>query len=140
MERRNYYGFQHGNYLKTNVDMGTVKFEHDVNSHITLPQPGPLRALPSRRSHYRGADRRDHSRTPTRSATPLGQIDVLRNQITVNSTETFLEDQADVTMRFRTGSLRHTAGRGSGRRTRDLISLPSTFRSHYGSGDQPAAS
>ena len=36
VERRNYYGFEHGNYLKTTVDMGTVKFEHDVNSHITF--------------------------------------------------------------------------------------------------------
>lgn len=32
----NYYGFQNGNDLRTYGDIGTVKVEHDVNSHITL--------------------------------------------------------------------------------------------------------
>src|SRR5258708_4643685 len=45
-------------------------------------------------------------------ATPLGQIGVIRSQIAVNSTETFLQDQADVTMKFRTGSLLHTVVSG----------------------------
>ena len=36
VERRNYYGFEHGNYLKTDVDLGTVKFEHNVNSNLTF--------------------------------------------------------------------------------------------------------
>ena len=31
----NYYGFEHGNYLRTNVDVPTVKIEHDVNDAIT---------------------------------------------------------------------------------------------------------
>src|SRR6185437_8244942 len=31
VERHNYYGFEHGNYLKTNVQIGTAKFEHDFN-------------------------------------------------------------------------------------------------------------
>ena len=39
--------------------------------------------------------------------TPLGQITVNRNIIAVNSTETFLQNQSDVTVRFETGPLRH---------------------------------
>ena len=66
VERRNYYGFEHGNYLKTNVDMGTVKFEHDVNSHITFRNQ-------ARYAHYHrdvriteAADRPDHCWMRTR--------------------------------------------------------------------------
>jgi hypothetical protein len=47
---------------------------------------------------------------------------VLRNQIAVNSTETFLQDQADVIMKFNTGSFRHTlvAGAEAGAKLRHL--------------------
>ena len=118
VERRNYYGFQHGNYLKTNVDLGTIKFEHDVNSHITFRNQ-------ARYAHYHRDVRITEAQIDATTldtdplATPLGQIGVIRNQIAVNSTETFLQDQADVTMRFRTGSLRHTvvAGVEGGRET-----------------------
>ena len=118
VERRNYYGFEHGNYLKTNVDMGTVKFEHDVNSHITFRNQ-------ARYAHYHRDVRITEAQIDATSldadplSTPLGQIEVLRNQIAVNSTETFLQDQADVIMKFNTGSFRHTlvAGAEGGRET-----------------------
>jgi catecholate siderophore receptor len=32
----NYYGFQNGNFLRTNVDVPTVKFEHDFSNALTL--------------------------------------------------------------------------------------------------------
>jgi catecholate siderophore receptor len=111
VERRNYYGFQHGNYLKTNVDLGTVKFEHDVNSNITFRNQ-------ARYAHYTRDVRITEAQIDATTldtaplATQLGQIGVIRNQIAVNSTETFLQDQADVTMKFRTGSLRHTVVTG----------------------------
>jgi catecholate siderophore receptor len=107
VEPHNYYGFQHGNYLKTNVDLGTVKFEHDFNSGITFRNQ-------ARYAHYTRDVRITEAQIDATTldtdplATPLGQIGVIRNQIAVNSTETFLQDQADVTMKFRTGSLRHT--------------------------------
>ena len=102
VERRNYYGFQHGNYLKTNVDLGTVKFEHDFNSRITFRNQ-------ARYAHYTRDVRITEAQIDATTldtdplATPLGQIGVIRNQIAVNSTETFLQDQADVTLKFRTG-------------------------------------
>ncbi len=138
VERRNYYGFEHGNYLKTNVDMGTVKLEHDFNSHITFRNQ-------ARYAHYHRDVRITEpqidatSLDPDPLSTPLGQIDVLRNQITVNSTETFLQDQADVIMKFNTGSLRHTliAGAEGGRETSspyrqrfDLTTVPETSLLH----------
>ena len=111
VERRNYYGFEHGNYLKTNVDLGTIKVEHDVNSHITFRNQ-------ARYAHYHRDVRITEAQIDATTldanplATPLGQIGVIRNQIAVNSTETFLQDQADVIMKFNTGSVRHTVVTG----------------------------
>lgn len=39
--------------------------------------------------------------------TPLDTINVTRNQISVNSVETFLDDQLDLTLRLRTGPVQH---------------------------------
>ena len=138
VERRNYYGFQHGNYLKTNVDLGTVKFEHDFNSRITFRNQ-------ARYAHYTRDVRITEAQIDATTldtdplATPLGQIGVIRNQIAVNSTETFLQDQADVTMKIRTGSLRHTVVTGieGGRETSspyrqrfNLATVPTTNLLH----------
>jgi catecholate siderophore receptor len=146
VERRNYYGFQHGNYLKTNVDLGTVKFEHDVNSNFTFRNQ-------ARYAHYTRDVRITEAQIDSTTldtdplATPLGQIGIIRNQIAVNSTETFLQDQADVTMKFRTGSLRHTVVTGieGGRETSspyrqrfNLAAVPTTNLLHPDTG-QPFA-
>ena len=120
VDRHNYYGLKNGNYLRTYDDIGTVRVEHDVNAHVTLrdqvryanyvrdvlvtePQlltTGPTAVTPS---------------------TPLSAMLVNRHEIGVNSTETFLDDQLDVTARFDTGFLHHTfvAGAEGGRETSD---------------------
>ncbi|MGH9537315.1 MAG: TonB-dependent siderophore receptor [Terriglobales bacterium] len=139
VDRRNYYGFEHGNYLKTNVDMGTVKFEHDFSNSISLRNQ-------ARYAHYHRDVRITEAQIDATTldatdplATPLSQIDALRNQITVDSTETFLQDQTDLTMRFRTGPLRHTlvTGAEGGRETSspyrqrfDLSTVPETSLLH----------
>jgi catecholate siderophore receptor len=119
VDRSNYYGFRHGNFLKTHVGMGTVILEHTVNDAITLRNQ-------VRYAHYYRDVRITEAQvgttfdgavvTPT---TPLDQIQINRNEITVNSLETFLQDQADVTMRFRTGFMHHNlvAGVEGGRET-----------------------
>ena len=135
VDRRNYYGFRHGNFLKTNVDMGTVRLEHDFGASISMrnqtrfaryhrdvritePQIDQTTLDPEDRVH-----------------TPLDQIGVLRNEITVNSKETFLQNQLDFTFKFKTGSLRHVlvAGGEGGRETSspnrprfDIQSVPKT--------------
>ena len=119
VDRRNYYGFEHGNYLKTNVDMGTAELEHDFSNRISIRNQ-------ARYAHYHRDLRITEAQIGTTFAgvkvtptTPLDQIQANRNQIAVNSLETFLQDQVDVTMRFRTGFLRHTlvAGAEGGRET-----------------------
>ncbi len=127
VDRRNYYGFEHGNYLRTNVDLGTIKLDHDFSDKITFRNQ-------ARYAHYHRDLRITEAQigttfdgdkvTPT---TPLDEIQVNRNQIAVNSLETFLQDQVDVTMRFRTGFLRHTlvAGAEGGRET------SSPYRTRY---------
>jgi catecholate siderophore receptor len=103
VERGNYYGFRHGNYLKTDVDMATVKAEHDFNSSFTVRNQ-------VRYGHYNRDVQITEARiaaTPTLE-TPLDEISVTRYQIAVRSLETFLGDQLDVTLRFRTGFAEHT--------------------------------
>ena len=34
--RHNFYGFPNDDFLRTQVDIGTVKFEHDFNDHVTV--------------------------------------------------------------------------------------------------------
>jgi catecholate siderophore receptor len=118
VDRRNYYGFKHGNFLKTNVDMGTAKFEHDVNASISVRnQVRFARYHRDVRVTEAQIDRTTLDADPL--STPLDQIGVLRNEITVNSKETFLQDQMDVTFKFKTGSFKHilVTGAEGGRET-----------------------
>ena len=118
--RNNYYGFEHGNYLKTNVDMGTVKFEHDFGPGITFRNQ-------ARYAHYRRNARISEAQVPTTDIngdkvtplTPLDDLMINRHQIAVDSLETFLDDQSDVIFKFHTGFLKHTliAGVEMGRET-----------------------
>jgi len=114
VDRSNYYGFEDGNYLRTNVDIATARVEHDVNSSIKLRDQ-------ARYGHYRRGVRITEPRvagTPTVD-TPLEDLNVTRNQIAVDSLETFLDDQLDATFNFRTGLIKHSlvAGVEGGRET-----------------------
>jgi catecholate siderophore receptor len=118
VSHENYYGFEHGNFLKTDVDMGTVKFEHDFNPHITMRNQ-------TRYANYARDARITEAKitTDVLPSTPLEDIQVTRNQIAVNSGETFFENQTDVIFTFRTGSIRHKliGGVEAGRETSDPI-------------------
>lgn len=105
--RNNYYGFEHGNYLKTNVQMGTAKFEHDFSPSITFRNQ-------ARYAHYARNGRITEAQiaetfdgAPLTPSTPLDDIVANRHEIAVTSLETFLDDQADITFQFHTGFLRH---------------------------------
>ena len=123
VNRTNYYGFQNGNYLRTYDDIGTAKVEHDFHRNITL------------RDQFRYANYvRDVLITepqivsaatlaaPT-LATPLSQMVVNRHEIGVNSVETLLDEQLDLTAKFRTGFLHNTvvAGVEGGKETSDPV-------------------
>jgi catecholate siderophore receptor len=113
----NYYGFDNGNFLRTNVDIATAKVEHDVNDHITLKDQ-------FRFGHYARQFRITEPQiftaasasTPGGSGTaallpagtPLSAITVSRNELTGTSLETDLDNDASATIKFRTGFVEHT--------------------------------
>ncbi len=120
VSRDSYYGFEHGNYLKTHVNMGTALLEHDFGSSVHIRSQ-------MRYAHYVRDARITEARVSgtVDADTPLADIDVDRNQIAVNSLETFLQDQTDITFNFRTGAIGHAfvAGVEAGRET----SAPTRF-------------
>ena len=121
VNRENYYGFQKGNYLRTYDDIGTVRLEHDFHRNITLRDQlryanyvrDVLITEPQIVSNLTQA-------APTLS-TPLSQMVVNRHEIGVNSVETMLDEQLDLTAKFQTGFLHHTVVTGveAGKETSD---------------------
>jgi catecholate siderophore receptor len=120
VNRNNYYGLSDGNYLRTYDDIGTFRIEHDVNPHVTIRDQ-------ARYANYsREAIITEPQLTGIPLGTPLQNMRVTRNEISVNSTETFLDNQLDAIAKFNTGALRHTfvTGVEGGRET----SSPTRFR------------
>ena len=101
--RNNYYGFADGNFLQTRADIAGAKVQHDFGPNVSITDQ-------ARFADYWRNVRITEAQMPAglTPTTPLDTIDVTRNQIAVNSTETFLQDQFDVTSRFRTGAVDHT--------------------------------
>jgi catecholate siderophore receptor len=114
--RSNYYGFEDGSFLDTTADMGTLRFEHDFSGTLSVRDQ-------ARYARYTRDARITEARLPASVTpeTPLDRIDVTRNQIAVDSTETFLQNQLDATVHFETGVLEHTlvSGIEFGRETSD---------------------
>ncbi len=106
----NYYGFQHGDYLRTNVDIPTVKFEHDFGDALSFRDQ--LRYGHYTRQFNITEPQIDIPGTNTpllvAPGTPLNTLAVTRNQLYGTSLETSLDNQSDLTARFRTGFVNHT--------------------------------
>src|SRR5262245_2111356 len=103
VDRSNYYGFADTNFLDTRADIAGVTVEHQFGAAVSA----------TNRVRYAGYSRDaqiSEARMPTTvtPATPITAITVDRNQITVDSTETFLQDQFDITSRFESGPVGHT--------------------------------
>ena len=125
VDRSNYYGFEHGNFLRTNVDVPTVKIEHDINDSRHDQRPVALRQLfsansasPSRSSiPPASANGNGNSRHPGADppGTPLGTLNVFRaTSSSATRVETYLVNQLDLTARFRTGFVDTRARRHRG--------------------------
>ncbi len=123
----NFYGFEHGDYLRTNVDVVTAKLEHDVGNALMLRDQ-------VRYAHYTRQFRITEPQIYGTAApgasgasilvgpgTPLGSLNVSRNQLYGDSVETFLQNQTDITANFRTGPIGHAvvAGIEVGQETSD---------------------
>jgi catecholate siderophore receptor len=105
--RHNYYGFSDLNYLRADVNIGTVKAEHDLGTH------GILRNVTRYANYVRGARITEPQLNTVSSGsitpqTPLDQVLVNRNQIATDSTETFMWDQADASLTGQIFGMRHT--------------------------------
>ncbi len=112
VNRNNFYGFK-SDYLRTYDDIVTARVEHDLTPHITIRNQ-------ARFANYVRDVRITEPQilTPT-LATPLSALMVNRHEIAVNSTESYLDDQLDMTARFKTAGISHTliAGIEGGRET-----------------------
>jgi catecholate siderophore receptor len=117
VSRHSYYGFEDESFLKTSADIGTAVLQHDLGNGIQLRNS-------FRYAEYGRNALITEARIPTATAARPGSVDpaairVDRGQINVDSTETFLQDQADLTAHFNTGGLSHAlvAGLEAGRET-----------------------
>lgn len=119
VNRRNYYGFKDGNFLRTYGDVGTARIEHDVNSSVTI------RNQVRYAKYVRDVQITEPAVAAATGAltlsTPLDRMIVNRKQIAVNSTESALDEQLDATAHVHTGAIRHTlvAGFETTRETSD---------------------
>jgi catecholate siderophore receptor len=119
--RHNYYGF-HDNYLRTDVDMGTIKAEHDISDWAILRNR--FRVANSHRDARITEPQLNNATAGTITpSTPLDQISVNRNQIATLSDEGLLWDQLDATAHLKTFGIRHVVviGAEGGRETSDPV-------------------
>jgi len=125
VNRNNYYGFANGNFLRTYDDIGTIKAEHDFNRHFTLRNQvryaNYVRDVQITEPQLGTPPASGTALVPYPIGTPLSAMMVTRNQIAVNSVETYFTDQLDLTASFRTGFMQHTVVTGVevGRETSD---------------------
>jgi catecholate siderophore receptor len=132
LTQSNYYGFENGNYLRTNVDVATVKIEHDFDKDWTISDQ-------ARYAHYARQFSITEPQLYTTASTsvpggtgvaflippgtPLSSLAVARNQLYGHALETYLVNETDVTGHFSTGPLDHTlrSGLEIGRETSDPV-------------------
>jgi len=120
--RHNYYGFSDHNFLRTDVDIATVKAEHDFGAH------GLLRNA-VRYGNYQRKWQITEPQVNNASAgiitpqTPLNEVMVNRNQLAGHSVETSFWDQADLTLIGKLLGIRQTAvvGVEGGKETSDPV-------------------
>ncbi len=99
--RGNYYGFT-TDYLNTDADVGTAKFEHDFSPGLTFRDQ--LRV-----ADYTRQERITQAALPASAtlSTPLDSIMVTRKVYAGHSQEQMLQNQTDIIARFATGFVQH---------------------------------
>jgi catecholate siderophore receptor len=114
VNRNNFYGFQN-NFLRTYDDIGTIKLEHDFNSHITVRNQ--LRYA----NYVRNVQITEPQILNPSLSVPLSALTINRNQLAAYSDETYFTDQLDLSANFQTGVFSHNVVSGVeiGRETSD---------------------
>lgn len=102
VKRSNFYGFN-SDYLDTDVDVATVRFEHDFDASLTIRNQ-------TRYSRANREFRISEAVIPagTPATTPVEAITISRNEFEGYSTDKFAQNQTDVIAKFSTGTLQHT--------------------------------
>ncbi len=95
VDRKNFYGFEDSDHLRTNVDIATAKFEHDLNKDLTFRNQ-------TRYARYT----RDVQVTEPQATSSTS---VKRNMKIRESLETYLGNQTDLTAKFSTFDIKHQA-------------------------------
>ena len=98
----NYYGFN-DDYMKTNVNMGTIHFEHDFNDVFTLREQFRM-AYYGREYRITEPDVPDGI-TPS---TPLSSIQVERNMIDGVGADRLFDEDINLLSKFDTGPINHS--------------------------------
>jgi catecholate siderophore receptor len=114
--------------VTTHDDIGTLRFKHDFNPNVTFSD-----TLRYARYEFSYLDTMPNFGTnPPTAATPLDSILVGRDAPGSSGTMTNLTNQADVTVRFGTGTVSHTlvAGLEFARQTADLDRYRNPFNSN----------
>lgn len=99
--RANYYGFEN-DFLDTNVNIATARFEHDLNAQLTIRSQTRY-SNNSRRFRYGEAI----IAPGTPQDTPLDTINVSRNLFEGSSIDRFAQNQTDLIARFSLGGTAH---------------------------------
>lgn len=103
----NFYGFD-SDFLRTQADVGTARFEHDISSSVTVRD----------QIRYANYARRWRDMEPqvittgVTATTPLSSIQVNRALQGGHGVETFLQNQMDLLADFRTGPIEHNLAAG----------------------------
>lgn len=106
VNRSNYYGLLNYDRTKSTVDIGTARFEHKFNDHVSL-----ISSL--RYGHYDfayllSAPHLDDDYTlPPPPGTPLSDIVIYRDQPSSAGTESELINHTDLTTKFETAGISH---------------------------------
>ncbi|RYZ55410.1 MAG: TonB-dependent siderophore receptor [Proteobacteria bacterium] len=100
----NFYGFENNNYLKTNVDVLTVRAEHDFGNGLVIRDQ-------IRHGYYERAYQITEARVPATvtPATPIDTIRVTRGQIIGDSKEESFDNDLSLSAKFSTGFAQHNA-------------------------------
>lgn len=101
VHRSNFYGFA-SDYLDSDVNILTVRFEHDFGDSISLNSQARY-SSDSREFRMTEAD----VPAGTAASTPIAAITVIRNVFQGYGTATFAEDQTDLTAHLQAGAVSH---------------------------------
>jgi catecholate siderophore receptor len=111
VDRRNYYGLANYDRTRTNTNIGTLRFEHDFSSALTLSDS-------LRYANYgfeylvTGPFLGNDFVEPPPPGTPYADIAVSRDQPSSAGTTSLLINRTDLTLRFDAGETHHTLSAG----------------------------